>query len=399
MNLNGGWIITPPLLKNNLNNIIMKVNYKSVQLGLKSLLLGTLIVASLNTNAQQRAVTLDPKLGALRITDLAGGAINENFIQPGQIIKLVIPVASINQDQPMPKGSCKIKIGLGSKLVVDASQSLAAVNSSNYFTWSAINSGGQSQLTGELNTALPANFQQVEVAFKVVGNQLGHSTITANFLITNHNTTTILSDNDGSNNASFLKYEVTNAVAPTPITTIDDLSKSDCSLKVAFSTDREIDLSKYELEFSKNGTDFVSVFQTNASNLASYIANIAIPVDMQQSAISVRVKSIFNSGRITYSDTKTISGLCTKKLVINMYPNPVKANDDITIKAVEGSFDGKYTLTMVDMSGKTIQVNQMVLNNVFNFKYKVGGIAGGKYLLKISNADGTQAALLQFEKL
>lgn len=376
----------------------MKSYFKNLHSGFKCLLFSALIFASFNSSAQQRSVTLDPKLGQIKVTDMAGVQLNENFIQPGQIVKLVIPVESVNQDQAMPKGSAKIKIGLGSKLVLDPSLSLATVNASNYFTWSAVNAGGQSQITGELINTIPANFQQVEVAFKVLGNQIGRSTITANFLITNHNTVTILSDNDGSNNASFLKYEITSVAAPTPVTTIDALEKSECSLNVTFSTDREIGLSNYVIEMSKNGVDYVNVYQTNATNLPSYVANFSIPKELQAPVVYVRVKSTLNSGVVLYSDKKSISGICNGKWLVNMYPNPVKGNEEVIIKAVDGSFDGKYTLTMLDMSGKMVQVNQMVLNNVLNFRYKTGNSAAGKYILKIVNADGTQSALIQFEK-
>jgi Secretion system C-terminal sorting domain len=363
------------------------------------LLLSTFLIISLCSVAQQRAVTLDPKLGTLRMTDVANTAINENFIQPGQLVKLVIPVASVNQNEVMPKGSCKVKIGLGSKLTLDPTFDLAAMNVNSYFTWSVNNSGGQSQLTGELTTALPASFQQIEVAFKVVGNQIGHSTITANFLITNHNTATILSDNDGSNNAAFLKYAITNAAAPVPVTTMDDLVKLDCSLKVLFSTDRELDLKNYELELSKNGVDFVKVYQTNASNLASYNATITIPKELQSPVVYARVKSIAINGRIAYSNLKSVYGMCDGKWVVNMYPNPAKGNEEVTIRAIDGFFNGRYKLTFVDMSGKIVEVRQLEFNNVPSFKYRISNFANGKYTLKMVNVDATQTALLQFEKL
>lgn len=369
-----------------------------MKLNLKSLLFSGLLAASLSSIAQQRAVTLDPKLGAIKMTDLAGNTVNENFIQPGQLVKLVIPVENTDHNAAIPKGSCKVKIGLGSKLQLDPLLDLTTVNSSNYFTWSVANAGGQSQLTGELNTALPASFQQVEVAFKVVGNQAGHSTITANFLITNHNTVTILSDNDGSNNASFLKYEITSATAPVPVTTIDELAKADCSLKVNFSIDREIDVNNYQVEASNNGVDFVKVYQTNAASLAAYKATISIPKELQSPVVYVRVKSTFNSGRVSYSTAKSVSGVCDGKWVVDMYPNPTRGNEDVVIRAVEGSFDGKYSLTLVDMAGRVVDVKQMELNNVLNFKYKIANWAAGKYSIKIVNTNGAQATMLHFEK-
>jgi hypothetical protein len=370
-----------------------------MKINLKSILFCGLLAASLNSFAQQRAVTLDPKLGALKMTDLVGNEINENFIKPGQLIKLVIPVTSVNQTDILPKGTCKVKISLGSKLALDPLMDLNALNSSNYFTWSATNSGGQSQITGDLNTSIPANFQQIEVAFKVIGNQLGHSTITANFLITNHNTNIILSDNDANNNGAFLSYEITNVAAPTPVTVINELFNSNCSLKLAFSTDRELDLKNYEVEISKNGIDFLKVYNVNATNIATYNTSISLTSDMQSPVLYVRVKSITYTGKIVYSEAKTVSGICTKNWVVSLYPNPVKANDEVTIKAISGSFNGIYNIVLMDIKGSVVDTKRIELNNVWNFKFKVANLAASKYTLRINNLDGTQTAILHFEKL
>ncbi len=378
----------------------MKSNKNNSRFGFKAALCGGLLAISLSGFAQQRSVILDPKLDQIAMTDLIGTTINENFIQPGQSLKIVIPVASVNQQAAMPKGSCKIKIGLGSKLSLDPTFDLNTAALGNYFTWTSTNTGGQVQITGELTSALPANFQQVEVGFKVIGNQVGHSTVTANFLITNHNTVTVLSDRDGANNSSYLKYNVTSATAPLPVTTLNDVVKTDCSFKAKFSTDREINLTKYEVEVSKNNVDFVKVNEANATNLAEYLSNVELSKEMQSQILYVRVKSIYSTGRIAYSNTKTIAGLCGDgKWMVDMYPNPTKGNSDVVIRALEGTFNNEYTITMLDMAGRTIQVSQIKLNNVVNFKYRIGDVTSGKYMLKIVSANGNESVLLRFEKM
>ncbi len=366
---------------------------------MKYFLFCCLILSSFIANAQNRAVSLDPSIGQVKVTDINGNQINENYIQPGQLIKLILPVSIINQDNPLPKGSCKIKIGLGSKLQLDPTFNLSNVNSSNYFNWSIVNAGGQAQLTGELVNELPSNFQQVEVAFKVLGNVAGKSTITANFLITNHNTITTLADNDASNNVSFLAYEVTNVAAPTPITTITALEKLDCSLKVNFGSNREINLIKYVIEMSKNGVDFINVNEVVATSQTSYVTNFSVPIEMQTSYVVVRVKAVYSTGAYLYSNVMSLSGICNGKWKVNMYPNPVKGNETVLIKAIDGVFKGKYSLTITDASGKILKVSQLTLNNVLNFNYNIGNMASGKYALHIVNTNNTESALLQFEKL
>jgi hypothetical protein len=180
----------------------------------KGVFFAGLLAASLNGFAQRPAVTADPELGKVVMTDQTGFPVDANAILAEQVINLRIPVLNDGHGNAVPAGSCKIKIGLGSKLVIDPQYNLNNTALSNYFKWTAAENGGQVQITGELVNALPANVTSVNVSFKVKAKAEGKSTITANFLITNHNTNAVLSDEDGANNATSLAYRVTGKVAP-----------------------------------------------------------------------------------------------------------------------------------------------------------------------------------------
>ena len=377
----------------------MKTIFKKTPILLKTVVLGCLLTASFAGAAQQRAVTLDPKLGTIKMTDLAGNIINEQFVQSGQLVKLVVPVLSVAQYEAIPKGSAKIKIGLGSKLTIDPQFDLNTVNSSNLFTWTKEYASGQWQLTGDLTSSIPASFHEVVVAFKVLGNVLGTSTITANFLVTNHNTVTILSDNDGNNNAAFLKYSISNAAVPAPLTKIDSVVKSNCSVIVKYSIDREIGVSKYEVEFSKNAIDFVNVANHIANNAASYETSSSVPKDLQAAVIFVRIKTSFANGSVAYSAAKSISGLCGDKWAVELFPNPSKFNDLVTVRATSGMFNNSYAIAVYDATGRTIETKKMDLRNLESFKYRIGNWAAGAYMMKIVSIDGKEVAYLRFEKM
>lgn len=280
----------------------MKQNSKS-KLTIKGLFVTGLMAASLTGMAQLPAVAADPALGKIIMTDPTGFAIDANDIAANQIISLRIPVQ--NDGHALPAGSCKIKIGLGSKLVLDPAYNINNTALSNYFKWTVTENSGQVQITGELIAVLPANVTDVNVSFKVKPSMEGQSTITANFLITNHNNNAILSDQDGANNNTALAYRVTSKVASV------------------------------------------------------------------------------NAGQ----------------LQLSLYPNPVKDVKVVTIKVDQGELKGKYNVSLFDMSGKLMQTNQFELNTVPSFQYKFGQIAAGKYLVKITNEDATQTALLKFEKM
>lgn len=192
----------------------MKQKLKNKRLAFRSILVAGLLVAATGSYAQRAAVTADPELGKIVLTDQTGFPVDASQIQPDQVINLKIPVLNDGHGQALPAGSCKIKIGFGSKLVLDPQYNINNTALSNYFKWSSVTIGGQLQVTGDLVAPLPANITEVNVSFKVKASLEGKSTITANFLITNHNTTAVLSDEDGANNVSSLQYRIVGKVAP-----------------------------------------------------------------------------------------------------------------------------------------------------------------------------------------
>ena len=287
----------------------MKYNSKTKRAHLKGLFIAGLLVASLGTfaQAQRTAVFADAQLGKIAITDMTGDVLDAENIQQEQLLKLTIPVSKSSHGKALPAGSCKIKIGFGSKLGLDPNFDLNTITANGFFKWSAVESGGQFQITGELVKALPADINTLDVAVRVKAITEGKSTITANFLVTNHNTAIVFSDEDGSNNASFLSYRVANK---------------------------------------------------------------------------------FN----------VISAIPEGNLKLSIYPNPAKDVSAVNIKLVQGKMNGKYNITMYDVTGKLIQTKELQMNFVSNFSYGFGKIAAGKYLIKVASKDAKESTILKFEK-
>jgi len=379
----------------------MKSNSKIKQFLTRSLLASSVLFCSLNGMAQQgRAVMADPKLGTISFTDMGGYQLDEAYIQPNELVKIKIPVLNNSHGQALPAGSCKIKIGFGSKLVLDPAYDLNTAAMNSYFKWTAAMNSGQLQVTGELIAPLPANVTDVDVALKVKGTVVGKSTITANFLITNHNTRTVLSDENGANNSSFLQYTVTNRQAPVSVTTITDIVKEGCAINVSFATDREINLARYDVEVSKDGVAFEKVASLNAAGNLSYNASFELPATLQTERMAVRIKAVERNGRLIYSAAKNTNGLCKAlSLKLSVYPNPASGVDKVMIATAQGVFNGKYKVKMMDMSGKTVLAKDLTLAGVQNFPLELGSIAGGKYLVQLTTVDNVQLGVLKFERL
>ncbi|MFN0081890.1 MAG: T9SS type A sorting domain-containing protein [Ferruginibacter sp.] len=190
----------------------MKKNVKNYGSSVKALFFAGMFFSAASSYAQRPSVTVDAKLGQIAITDAMGSVVDANNITAASVIKMRIPVLNDNHGKAIPKGSSKIKIGLGSKLELDPSFNMNSAELNGYFAWSKEENGGQIQITGDLVNDLPASVTAVDVFFKVRATMQGTSTITANFLVTNHNGAVILSDEDGGNNASALSYRVTDKV-------------------------------------------------------------------------------------------------------------------------------------------------------------------------------------------
>lgn len=195
----------------------MKFNSNVKSLGAKCVIVGAFTLGSLAGFAQSRvAVTADPKLASIQLANLSGQSLDASNLQADQIVKMKLPLSIDNHGKMLPAGSCKIKISLGSKLMVAPGFDLMSAGLSSYFRWTATEFGGQYQITGELVNALPVSVTAVDLTFSLKVKEEGNSAITANFLITNHNTTTVLSDENGANNASALAYKIASVVPVDP---------------------------------------------------------------------------------------------------------------------------------------------------------------------------------------
>jgi hypothetical protein len=370
---------------------------------IKRFLTGSLFLASvlMGAGANGQAVMADARLGAVTLVDEQGFALDADYVQPDALIRLKIPVINDNHGQALPAGSCMIKIGLGSKLELDPAYELNSTAMNRYFRWTAAPNSGQQQIIGELIAPLPASLEEVNVAFRVKGAHLGQSAITANFLITNHNTRQILSDEDGANNASFLNYTVSSRPAPATVTTVTGISKTGCALEIRFAADREINLSRFDIEAGRDESSFERIASVAANGALAYVQTVEIPASLRTQQLFVRIRTIERNGRSSYTSARSVNGQCAAlPLKLGLYPNPAsKITDRVTIATSQGLFSGQYRVRMMDMSGKLVLLKDINLAGVPNFVLPFGNIASGKYIIQLSTVDNQVAGLLQFERM
>ncbi len=361
---------------------------------MKNLLCSLLLILSVKGYSQ--VVFADPALNQTGITTVAGTQQDESLLPLDGVVNLNLPLLNLSLLNALPAGSCKIKIGLGSKLILNPDFNLSNTNTSNYFNWTATNQGGQVQLTGDLIAPLPANFSATGI-FQVKGSLLGSSTITINFLVTNHNTPEILSDENPNNNTSFLPYTVVNPV-PVNFSGIN-VKREGCDIRVNFSAENEVNVSHYEIEASKDGINFRKMGQTAARNSINYSYIFPLTDVIKAALIQVRVKSVDKDGKVQYTETKSVKGTCDGSLAISLYPSPLPAQQTmLTIRADEGIFNGRLSVSLTDITGKLLGNKNINLNNARQFNYETGYLAAGQYLIKVQGNDSDAPVVLRFQK-
>ena len=174
---------------------------------LRSLLILVITFALCCGLKAQTVVVADPGVISFDVTSLADVPVNANSLAQNSIYKLKLTIFNGSQANDIPNGTAYIRIGLGSRLVVDPAFVLAAAPYNNYFTWTSQLNSGQVEISGTLHTALPADFIG-ELSFNVKANITGTSSVSGNFLVSNNNPLFTLSDSNPGNNFTSLSYTV-----------------------------------------------------------------------------------------------------------------------------------------------------------------------------------------------
>jgi len=368
---------------------------------MKKLIFTSFVILACVPGAYAQAVIADPAVNFMRTASTAAVPVDPFHIPIDSVIELKVPVINYNQLNALPSGSCKIKIGLGSRMILAPGFDLGTIHTSNYFNWTSEMNGGQLQITGDLRAGMPGNFADT-VTFRVKGSVLGTSTITTNFLVTNHNTVINLSDENGTNNNASLAYtvvEVTGGPLPVTFTKIITVKEA-CAVAVDFYTENEINVNRFEIQVSKNGIQYETAGTLAASNAGHYRFKFDLNDHIASGQLFVRIKSIDLDGQYQYSDVSRVSGKCDeKKKSPIVFPNPTPASSSyFTVRSEAGLFNGHYTVSVIDMSGKLVSKKEINVVNTNQFKYYPGFITAGQYIINIREKKSKDILTVNWEK-
>ena len=332
---------------------------------MKNIFLIILVFFALGSQAQ--VVTSDPGITPAQLTNDDGNITNTTTLS-NLPFQAKVFVLNNSATDPIPTGTTRIVIGLGGLLNIDTS--VAKLNSpgssiSAFYRFSAANVAGEVQIIGVQIMQIPVKFVD-SLVFRIFSTAVGTSAVT-----TSIETLPGLDDRNPNNNSYSTPYTVTSVTLPVNLTQFD-VVKTGCNIDVNFATENEVNLSKFEIEISKNGTDFVTLGEISPRNSSRYSSRFPITDAIKSVNLFVRLKSVDKDASFQYSSIKRIAGTCDARrtLVLSAYPNPIRFGRSLTITSKEGNFEGTYSVSLLDVSGRTMQVRQVQLNNVSNFRFE-----------------------------
>lgn len=145
---------------------------------------------------------------------------------------------------------------------------------------------------------------------------------------------------------------------------------------LTWETANEINLKRYEIERSFNGTNFTALATINAINSNTYTYTDNAETNRGR-RVYYRLRKVNNDGSFTYSEVFTIH--LPNNVKFTVYPNPAK---DFIMVQLNSLVDKKVHIQLTDVAGK------VVLSNMFNtvngtINIATNQLTKGVYLVKL----------------
>ena len=188
-------------------------------------------------------------------------------------------------------------------------------------------------------------------------------------------------DGDGSNQAATADVLVSFSVLPVSLADFS-VTASSCNGVLNWRTLSEDKVKNFEIEYSNNGVQFTKVGAVQSKNSAT--GSTYKYVNNQGTAKGFyRLKVVDIDGQFSYSRIVSVDTKCSGVKTISMYPNPLTANQALTI--IASGYEGSIKGELVSMSGQVIR--SYSLKNGTN-TLPVDKLAQATYLLRVTDASG-----------
>ncbi len=161
------------------------------------------------------------------------------------------------------------------------------------------------------------------------------------------------------------------------------------NVQTSWTVSNEINIQKYIVERSLDGSNFISIGTVLASNITGIKKYSFTDMNAVKQVIYYRLKIVEKDGSFNYSKIVVLNNLT--KSSINIFPNPAK--NQIVITHITATENGIVLVT--DLLGKNI-ITQKVNANTNQTLINITALKAGIYVVKFLN--GTTENSLQFIK-
>lgn len=170
------------------------------------------------------------------------------------------------------------------------------------------------------------------------------------------------------------------------------------NVEIRWATASEVNVLRYEVEASVNGTAFYKVGSVSSkgnSFLSEYNSQ-----DIQFNKTGVRfyrLKMIDKNGSFIYSPVKSVKFSDLKMGLINIFPNPAINMINVSVNA---EAQEKVTLTIANMHGQKVMQKTYLLNKgINNFSENIQSLSKAGYIVSIKNISTGKETRQNFQKL
>lgn len=156
--------------------------------------------------------------------------------------------------------------------------------------------------------------------------------------------------------------------------------------KLTWQVANEINLSKYELESSKDAGTFTTIYTEAAQNKATY-SYVDDNAARNRNRINYyRLKMIDADGTVKYSNIVALLNNLQGIEIVSLAPNPVK---DKTILNVTSAGISKMHINILDAAGRNVSTNEYGLTVGSNqLEMNLENLSSGMYYLQAITTDG-----------
>ncbi|HEY0678844.1 MAG TPA: hypothetical protein VGD17_11195 [Chitinophagaceae bacterium] len=199
---------------------------------------------------------------------------------------------------------------------------------------------------------------------------------------------------------SILPQIDTPIVLPVRFRTIQ-ATRTQCTINLYWLIEEQQNVSRYEVETSTDGLNFLKACDVVIRHTSEYNASLQITDEFSAPLLFIRLKAIEQDRTFVYSKVVTVEAYCRENDSWNLYafPNPLTIGGNLGIGLRQALFNGRYIISVIDLNGKVRRSEIRNLYRIQTFSMYVGDLPRSRYLVKITNENGTQAGILEFLKM